>query len=210
MNIVYMGTPEFAVNPLRELDENYDDVQVALAIAGEGKKVNITVKKQDGKVETYKIKPVYDKKDKTYYYGIGIKVEEGKGILDYFKYAFVKFVSILKGLIVIIISLFTGKLSVNSLSGPVGVYQAVGIATKSSVALFSLLYLTAYLSINVGFMNILPFPAFDGGQAFLLIIEKITRRKISMKVKSGINTVGFVLLMILMIYVTIKDILGLF
>ena len=78
------------------------------------------------------------------------------------------------------------------------------------MAVYNLLYLTAYLSINVGFMNILPFPAFDGGQAFLLIIEKITGKKISMKIKSAINSVGFVLLMILMVYVTIKDILRLF
>jgi len=190
--------------------KNYDDIQVALAIAGEGKKVNITVKKADGKEETYKVKPKYDEEDKSYYYGISIKIEEGKGILDVFKYACVKFVSIFKGLIIIIASLFTGKLSINSLSGPVGVYQAVGVASKSSEALFSLIYLTAYLSINVGFMNILPFPAFDGGQAFLLIIEKITGKKISMKVKSVINTIGFSLLMLLMIYVTIKDVLRLF
>ena len=84
------------------------------------------------------------------------------------------------------------------------------MAAKSSAAIYSLIYLTAYLSINVGFMNVLPFPAFDGGQAFLLIIEKITGKKISMKVKTGINTVGFALLMLLMVYVTIKDVLRLF
>jgi regulator of sigma E protease len=190
--------------------KNYDDIQVALAIAGEGKKVNITIKKSTGKEETYEIKPKYDEEDGTYYYGISIKVEEGKGILDVFKYAGVKFVSIFKGLIIIVVSLFTGKLSINSLSGPVGVYQAVGVASKSAEAIFSLIYLTAYLSINIGFMNILPFPAFDGGQAFLLIIEKITGKKISSKVKSVINTIGFAILLLLMIYVTIKDVLRLF
>ena len=190
--------------------KNYDDIQVALAIAGEGKKVNITIKKSNGKEETYEIKPKYDEEDGAYYYGISIKVEEGKGILDVFKYAGVKFVSIFKGLIIIVVSLFTGKLSINSLSGPVGVYQAVGVASKSAEAIFSLIYLTAYLSINIGFMNILPFPAFDGGQAFLLIIEKITGKKISSKVKSVINTIGFAILLLLMIYVTIKDVLRLF
>lgn len=189
---------------------NYDDITVALAIAGEGKKVNITVKKKNGTTETYKVKPKYDEKEKSYYYGINIKNEEGKGILDALKYAFVKFISIFKGLIVIIISLFTGKLGINALSGPVGIYQVVGEASKGSMAVYSLLYLTAYLSINVGFMNVLPFPAFDGGQAFLLIIEKITGKKISMKVKSIINSVGFALLMLLMVYVTIKDVIGLF
>ena len=59
-------------------------------------------------------------------------------------------------------------------------------------------------------MNILPFPAFDGGQAFLLIIEKIFRKKISMKVKTIINGIGFALLMALMLLVTVKDVINLF
>ena len=191
--------------------KNYDDIELALAIAGEKKPVDFTIKKSSGEVVTYKkVKPKKEKEDGNYYYGITIKITEGKGFLDVIKYSFEKFVTIFKGLIVIIISLFTGKLGINSLSGPVGVYQVVGMAAKSSAAIYSLIYLTAYLSINVGFMNVLPFPAFDGGQAFLLIIEKITGKKISMKVKTGINTVGFALLMLLMIYVTIKDVLRLF
>lgn len=191
--------------------KNYDDIELALAIAGEKKPVDFTIKKSSGEVVTFKkVKPKKDKEDGNYYYGISIKITEGKGFLDVIKYSLEKFVTIFKGLIIIIISLFTGKLGINSLSGPVGVYQVVGMAAKSSAAIYSLIYLTAYLSINVGFMNILPFPAFDGGQAFLLIIEKITGKKISMKVKTGINTVGFALLMLLMIYVTIKDVLRLF
>lgn len=191
---------------------NYDDIQTMLAIVEESKnkKITITVKKSTGKTETYKIKPKLNEEDKIYYYGISIKREEGKGFFDAVKYACVKFVSIFKSLIVVIGSLFTGKLGINSLSGPVGIYTVVGEASKGSMAIYSLLYLTAYLSINVGFMNMLPFPAFDGGQAFLLIIEKITRKKISMKVKSIINGVGFALLMALMIYITIKDIIKLF
>ncbi len=190
---------------------NFDDIQIRLAIAGEGKKIDITVRKKDGKEVTYKkIKPVYSEENKTYYYGISVKGRIGKGFLDVVKYSFGKFISIFKGLLIVIISLFTGKLGVNSLSGPVGIYSAVGTLSKGDGAIYSLLYLTAYLSINVGFMNILPFPAFDGGQAFLLIIEKITGKKISMKIKSIINTIGFVLLMILMVFVTIKDIIKLF
>ena len=191
--------------------KTYDDINVRLAIIGSKKKIDITVKKENGKEITYKnIKPKKDKESGSYYYGISVKVTKGKGILDVFRFAFEKFISTFKGLIIVIVSLFTGKLGINSLSGPVGIYQVVGEASKSSMAVYNLLYLTAYLSINVGFMNILPFPAFDGGQAFLLIIEKITGKKISMKIKSAINSVGFVLLMILMIYVTIKDVLRLF
>ena len=187
--------------------KDFEDIQTRIAIAGEGSTLKVTVENEEGKQNTYKIKPKYDKEDKAYYYGISIKVEKETGVLAAVKYAFTKFISIYKSLIIIIISLFTGKLGLNSLSGPVGIYGVVDVAKSS---MYSLLYLTAYLSINVGFMNILPFPAFDGGRAFLLIIEKITKKKVPLKVETIINNIGFMLLMGLMIFITIKDVLKLF
>ncbi|MBQ3475248.1 MAG: site-2 protease family protein [Bacilli bacterium] len=185
---------------------DFDDVLTQIAISGEGKEITVTYS-SNGKENTSKLKPTYDKKEKKYFYGIATKTINETGPISALKYAFYKFKSIFKQLIIIIISLFTGKLGINSLSGPVGIYQVVGIA-KSSME--SLLYLTAYLSINVGFMNILPFPAFDGGRAFLLIIEKITKKKVPLKVETIINNIGFILLMGLMVYITIKDVLNLF
>lgn len=186
--------------------KDFDDIQTRIAIAGEKATLNIKVEGKDG-VKSYKIKPKYDKKSKSYFYGISVKTEYKKGFINAIKYAFTKFISIYKSLIIIIISLFTGKLGVDSLSGPVGIYSVVGIAKSS---MYSLLYLTAYLSINVGFMNILPFPAFDGGRAFLLIIEKIIKKKVPLKVETIINNIGFILLMGLMLFVTVKDVLKLF
>ena len=66
------------------------------------------------------------------------------------------------------------------------------------------------LSYSLRFMNILPFPAFDGGRAFLLIIEKIIKKKVPLKVETIINNIGFILLMGLMLFVTVKDVLKLF
>ena len=187
--------------------KDFDDIQTRLAIAGEGKDITVKVDKGNNNIETYKISPIKDTKDNRYYYGISAKIEQKKGFIPAIKYAFTKFISIFKSLIIIIISLFTGKLGVDSLSGPVGIYTVVGVAKSS---LYALLYLTAYLSINVGFMNLLPFPAFDGGRAFLLIIEKITGKKVPLKVETIINNIGFYLLMALMIFVTFKDVLKLF
>ncbi|MBO6195433.1 MAG: site-2 protease family protein [Bacilli bacterium] len=187
--------------------KDFDDIQTRIAIAGEKATLNVKVKDKNNEIKTYKIKPKYDKKSKTYFYGISVKTKQEKGFVNAIKYAFAKFISIYKSLIVIIISLFTGKLGVDSLSGPVGIYTVVGVAKTS---MYSLLYLTAYLSINVGFMNILPFPAFDGGRAFLLIVEKIIRKKVPLKVETIINNIGFILLMALMVFVTIKDVFKLF
>ena len=187
--------------------KDFDDIQTRIAIAGEKSTLKVKVESKNGKINTYKIKPKYDKESDSYYYGISVKITNEKGLVSAIKYAFTKFISIYKSLIVIIISLFTGKLGVDSLSGPVGIYSVVGVAKSS---FYSLLFLTAYLSINVGFMNILPFPAFDGGRAFLLIIEKIIKKKVPLKVESIINEVGFIILMALMVFVTIKDVLRLF
>lgn len=131
-----------------------------------------------------------------------------KGFIPAIKYAFTKFFSLVEQMVFILIYLFSGKLSVNNLSGPVGIYVLVGTVAKQG--LLNLVYLMAYLSLNVGIINILPFPAFDGGRIFLLLIEKISGKKIPEKVENTINTVGFILLMILMLYVTFNDILHLF
>lgn len=187
---------------------NYDDIQTYLAIANEKNKnasVSITIKSNVSE-KTYKVKPKKEK-DGNYYYGISVKIEREKGFVPALKYAKEKFVSIYKSIILVIKCLFTRQISVKSLSGPVGIYGVVD-SVKNSLQL--ILYLTAYLSINIGFMNILPFPAFDGGRILFLIIEKIKGSRLNPKFETYVNFVGFILLMGLMVLVTIKDIINLF
>ena len=64
--------------------------------------------------------------------------------------------------------------------------------------------------MNVGVINLIPFPAFDGGRVLFLIIEKIRRKPIKSKTEGMINSIGFILLMLLMVFVTISDIVKLF
>ena len=104
-------------------------------------------------------------------------------------------------------SLFTGQISVKNLSGPVGIYSVVD--NVKSQGFQTLLYLTAYLSINVGIINLLPIPVFDGGRIFILIIEKITRKKASDNLENILNYIGFGLMILLMLFVTINDVLRL-
>ena len=120
----------------------------------------------------------------------------------------VRFWDITKSMYTIIGSLFTGKLSLDALSGPVGMYSVVDQAAKVGFA--NLIYLMAYLSINLGVMNILPFPAFDGGHVLFILIELVTRRKVNEKFESMCHLIGFILIFALMIFITYKDILKLF
>ena len=105
----------------------------------------------------------------------------------------------------IVFYLITGQLELGSLSGPVGIYNVVGNAAESGF--LSLLYLTAYISINVGFINFLPIPAFDGGRILFLIIEKIKGKPVDQKLENTVHTIGFFLLMALMLLITYNDII---
>ncbi len=185
---------------------NYDDIQTYLALVEEGDEISVTIEDNNGKEKNLNVEPIKDE-DGKYYYGISVKVESEKGFVPALKYAIDKFVSIYKSMLIVIKSLFTGVLGIESLSGPVGIYSVVDMARNS---IQMILYLTAYLSINIGFMNLIPFPAFDGGRVLFLIIEKIKGSKISPKTEAIVNSIGFMLLMILMIVVTIKDVTNLF
>lgn len=79
-----------------------------------------------------------------------------------------------------------------------------------SMGWYSILNFIALLSINVGIMNLIPFPAFDGGRILFLIIEKIKGKPVKAETENLIHNIGFFLLLALLIYVTFNDILRLF
>ena len=111
-------------------------------------------------------------------------------------------------MIMIIAYLITGKLSLSSLAGPIGIYNLVGESAKAG--LINLVYLVGYLCVNVGVINIIPLPAFDGGHILFIIIEAIKGKPISPKVENTIHAVGMIFLLLLMLVVTINDIIRLF
>lgn len=100
---------------------------------------------------------------------------------------------------------FQGKVSTNDLSGPVGVIREVGVAAR--LGIYNLLYLLGFISINLGFFNLLPIPALDGSRIVFLVIELIRGKPIDPDREGFIHLIGFVLLISLMLIVTYKDIL---
>ncbi len=107
--------------------------------------------------------------------------------------------------------LFTdSSVNIDDFSGPVGIFSLV----KSSIegknvgqAILTLLSLMAFLSVNIGFVNLLPLPALDGGRLAFIVFEGITRKKPSPKVENIIHTIGFLLLMALFVFISFSDIL---
>ena len=115
--------------------------------------------------------------------------------------------SLLHQMILIIGYLIIGKLSLSSLAGPVGIYTVV--EQSAEAGLMSLVYLVGFLSLNVGFINLLPIPAFDGGRLLFIIIEKIKGKPVDPRLENTIHSIGFFLLMALMILITYNDIIRL-
>ena len=101
--------------------------------------------------------------------------------------------------------LFTGDVSVKELSGPVGIVYAVNESAK--VGVIYVIYLAAMLSMNMAIMNMLPFPALDGGRLIFLVIRKITGKRVTDEMEGRIHFIGIMLLFALMIYVTWNDII---
>ena len=112
--------------------------------------------------------------------------------------------------------LFTGVVSVNEMSGPVGVVTVISDVYDQSVTsgafyvFVNLISIAILLTANLGVMNLLPFPALDGGRILLIIIETIRGKKMNPDIENGINVIGFGLLMALMVVVMYNDILKLF
>lgn len=188
----------------------FSDVLLLEIQLNNGKPLNLGMKNDKGEEYNVVLNPieVNNNGEISYKYGIGLGDNIEKGVFPSIKYAFVKFAGLIVQMIMVIFNLFTGNLGFNSLSGPVGIFTVVGESAQAGF--INLVYLTAFISLNVGFMNLLPLPALDGGRLLFLIIEKIKGSKVDPKYENIVHTLGFLLLMALMIVVTFNDIMRLF
>ena len=183
-----------------------------------GDAIEFKIKHEDGTVEIISVTPKEEvnesctEKDEEcppiYVYGVGSKLVKKNGFIGSIEYAFVETKNIVLSMGTTLKYLFTGKLGMNDLSGPVGIYEVVD--EQAQYGIDSLLYLLAYLSVNVGIMNLIPFPAFDGGHILFLLIEKVRGKPVSANVEATITGIGFICLILLMIYVTFNDVINLF
>ena len=187
-----------------------DDISLYLAVADPEEASDIKVEKENDSVKTYSVQPKKKKVDgqTTYQYGIGMQQEVEHGFLAAIQFTYKKTISIFKQMAVTVGYLFTGGISISQLSGPVGIFSIVG--DQSSAGIMNIIYLVAFLSINVGFINLLPLPAFDGGHILFIIIEKIKGSPVNPETENKIHTIGLFLLMLLMVVITFNDILRLF
>ena len=170
----------------------------------------LTLKDKNNKEREVKVTVKENKDDELlgYSYGFYITGERVKGFFGALKYACLKFFSTVEQMVFTVFYLITGDISLNMLSGPVGIFSVVGDAGRAGFS--SVVSLLSLICINVGFINFLPLPAFDGGHILFIIIEKIKGSRVNPRVENTIHNIGFILLMILMVLVTYNDIIRIF
>lgn len=181
------------IQSLNESDGS--DVKLSIDRNGQNKEISVTPQKgEDGR------------------YVIGIETKVERNILTSIKNAFTTTYDMTVQMITFVGQLFTGTVPGgvgNSVSGPLGVISIVSEAAKMGIV--NIMYIAAVLSLNLGIINLVPFPALDGGRLFMLAIEAIRGgKKLDPNKEAMINMVGLGALMIFMVFITYKDILRLF
>lgn len=181
------------IQSLNESDGS--DVKLSIDRNGQNKEISVTPQKgEDGR------------------YVIGIETKVERNVLTSIKNAFTTTYDMTVQMITFVGQLFTGTVPGgvgNSVSGPLGVISIVSEAAKMGIV--NIMYIAAVLSLNLGIINLVPFPALDGGRLFMLAIEAIRGgKKLDPNKEAMINMVGLGALMLFMVFITYKDILRLF
>ncbi len=132
----------------------------------------------------------------------------GEAITKSIQYSGIIFVNTMIGLFYFFKQIITTGVVSSDVAGPIGIAIITGQAARIGFAY--LLQFMALISINLAVLNILPVPALDGGRLLFLVIEKIRGRALSKRIEGSIHAIGFALLIILMVYITTRDILKFF
>ena len=157
-----------------------------------------------------------DSSGKTYikldFYVVPIERNFGSIVIQTFKQTY----SVVRMIWASLLGIVTGQFSMNDISGPIGATSAISEATAIGLeksfteGLSNLIFMMMVISVNLGIFNMLPLPALDGGRFFFLLIEAIFRKPVPAKYEGWVHTIGFMLLIVLMIVVSLNDIIRLF
>ncbi len=175
--------------------------------------VRITYERNGLEYEAEIIPREYKSPSLGFSYNLAYTKTSGFGVL---KYAALEVKYLIRSTLLSLKELVTGQLGVDDLSGPVGVVDAIGDTYEESksegtlAVWVNMMYMAILLSANLGVMNLLPFPALDGGRLVFLIVEAIRKKPVNREVEGMIHFAGLMMLMLLMVVVMYHDILRIF
>lgn len=182
-----------------------------------GKEVEMTILTKDGRTEVVKVTPRIDPPAGEGSLGVALSNVEMKkyplwqrpfrGIYVGFGEAWSWGKEITVNLGKVVYGILTGKGVPKDVAGPIGIYQVSKDVYK--IGWVAVLQFMAILSINLGILNVMPFPALDGGRVFFLGVEMIIGKKLKNRIEGYVHTVGMVFLLGLMILITVRDVVRL-
>lgn len=187
--------------------KTWDEFTLGISSTPEGEPLNLKVKRNE-QILKLSITPV--KNETTGKPSIGVMSSltyDKQGIISAIKIGFRQTYELTVLLLSGLGMLFSGGASVNDLAGPVGITKLIGEAAQAGMVL--LLSFTAFLSINLGVLNLLPIPALDGSRIIFALVEAIRRKPLEPEKEGFIHWLGFLFLIMLMVLVTYNDIIRL-
>ncbi|MBK5240914.1 RIP metalloprotease RseP [Clostridium sp.] len=183
--------------------EKWDQFINEMTIAkGESTTIEIV---RNSKLEKFTITPVMNEEEKRFMVGIA-GLQEKLNFGEAVGYGFKQTINTSKLIFGIFGSIFQGEVSVNDVGGPISIIRISTMGAQAGI--INLMSLTAMLSVQLGILNIIPFPALDGGWIFILLFEIISGKKLDEKKVAAVNYVGFMILMAFMVFIVIKDIVS--
>lgn len=185
--------------------DSFSEVDNILSLYEEGN-ITFTISRGDKKI-TVPVKPTLE--DNRYIVGISFDTykEEKINFFNCWKYSYTYLKEMTLIIVTTILGLFRG-VGYNNMSGLVGMYQVTDQAVKLGASAY--FQIIAMLSFNIGLMNLIPLPVFDGGRVVLTLIEVITRKPINKKIEEGLMIASLFLALALALYVNLHDIIKLF
>lgn len=178
------------------------DISSAL-YGSDGSEVKVVVERNGEELE-FNVKPTkYE--ENTYILGIQVALIDATWNEKLY-YGFWETVNFVESMFESVKLLFTGNIKIDQMTGPIGISE---IVVKSD-GIYNFIYLLCLISLSLGVTNLLPIPALDGGRIVLLIIEGIRGKALKEEIELGIQSAGFLLLILLSLYVSYKDILRIF
>jgi len=172
--------------------------------------INLKISRLDTEMEMQIMPQVLETSNGKGVFGIGV-VETGLVVYPWYLSLWKGAVATYNLLIAIFIALFgliksiigSGEVSVD-VAGPIGIAVMTGQFARMGIVY--LIQFAALLTLNLAIINILPFPALDGGRLLFLLIEKIRGREVNQKIEALVHNIGFIILMILIVFVTYRDV----
>lgn len=195
---INLGDTILAIN-----DENLNGDTEKLNTLVQDSESEINVKIKNGNEE--KVVSIMPKEYSNYYIGVVFK-QADKDIGTRLYYSWFETGDFILSLADNVKNLFTTKVSVNDMMGPIGISKTV----SETSGIRDFIYLMALISLSLGITNLLPIPALDGGKIFILLIEAIRRKPLKENTEIFIQMIGFSLLILLSIYISYIDIIRFF